>query len=203
MRSCAFASSIEQKRKSGVQSMEEDHAYSEGDWIVHANYGMGQIICIEVKGISGEEKSYYRIETSDSTYWMPVDQMESALLRPLSTPAEIQLAIDVLQEPPVEMSSNYKIRQNQILEARNLNTPEAIAVLIRDLRAYKRAKGILNSSESSSFQALKQQLAEEWAAVTGVKNERVALKLDILLDLPQYTIGAPAVTMTFQEAATL
>ncbi len=162
--------------------MKEARMYSEGDWIVHSQFGTGQIKGVDEKSISGAETLYYRIKTSNSTFWMPVNQMDSKMLRPLSTLEEIQQAIAALQKPPKEMSSNYKIRQIRIQKAQNRNTPKAIARAIRDLRAYRRKKGVLNSTERSAFRSLKQQLAEEWAIVAGIKTELAAIKLEHLLD---------------------
>ena len=164
--------------------MEKPHTFSEGDWIVHSHYGVGRIKGVEVKSISGEETSYYRITTTDSTFWMPVDQMNSEILRPLSSPEEIQLAIVALQKPAEEMSPNSKVRQGRIQSVRDLNTPSAIAQLIRDLRARKRDKGVLYSSERSAFDTLKQRLVQEWAIVTDAETEDIASKLDNLLDIP-------------------
>ncbi len=163
--------------------MEDVHEYLEGEWIVHARYGIGKIEGIDVKEISGEKTHYFRITTTDSTYWMPVDQMDSDVLRPLSTPEEIQQAITVLQKPPEEMSPNFQIRQNRIQKTQMHNTPEATAGLIRDLRAYRRDKGVLNSTERSAFRTLKQRLIEEWAIVTGVRTENVESKLNNMIDL--------------------
>lgn len=162
--------------------MEETRVYLEGDWIVHSQYGIGRIKGVEVKNISGEETRYHKIKTTDSIFWMPVDQMNNEMLRPLSTPEEIQQAIAALQKPPEEMSSNYKIRQLRIQKAQSRNTPRAIAQIIRDLRAYRRKMGVLNSTERSAFRSLKQQLVEEWAIVTDTKTENIALKLDNLLN---------------------
>ncbi len=173
----------------GDSFMEESYIYSQGDWIVHSQYGIGKIKGVDVKDISGEKTDYYRIETSNSTFWMPVDQMDSDLLRPLSTPDEIQQAIVTLQKPAKEMSSNYKMRQNRIQTAQNRNTPKAIAQLIRDLRARQRDKGILNSSERSAFRNFKQRLVEEWVIVTGKKTEKIESKLDDLLNPNQKEKG--------------
>lgn len=162
--------------------MEETHGYLAGDWIVHSHYGIGRIKGVEKKSISGEETRYHRIKTTDSIFWMPVDKMDSELLRPLSTPEEMQQAILALQKPPEEMSSNYKIRQIRIRKAQSRNTPKAIAQVLRDLRAYRRKTGVLNSSERSAFRSLKQQLIEEWTLVTNTKYESVASQLDNLLD---------------------
>ncbi len=162
--------------------MEETHSYSTGDWIVHSHYGVGQIKGIEVKSISGKETRYYKIETTNSTFWVPVDQMDSDILRPLSTPEEIEQAIATLERPAREMSPNYKMRQINILGAQVSNTPTAIARILRDLRARRRKKGVLNSDERSAFRNLKQRLIEEWVIVTGAKEEIVMTRLNHLLD---------------------
>ena len=164
--------------------MEPSHAYSEEDWLVHTFYGIGQIKGVEVKRISGEKVSYFRIQTTDSTFWMPVDQMDSEVLRPLSSLEEIQLAIATLQRPPKSMSSDHNARKNRIRRVQLQNTPEDTARLIRDLRARQRDRGELNLEESSAIRTLKQRLVEEWSLVMDKKSEKVASRLDDLLDHP-------------------
>ncbi|MCP4423197.1 MAG: hypothetical protein GY803_01760 [Chloroflexi bacterium] len=167
--------------------MAKTRKYSKGDWIVHSHYGIGRIKGVEAKSISGEKTHYFRINTTDSIFWMPVDKMDSEALRPLSTPEEIQQAILTLQKPPEEMSSNYKIRQIRIQQAQSRNTPRAIARILRDLRAYRRKTGVLNSSERGAFRSLRQNLVEEWAIVTDTETEHIAVKLDNLLNSQQAT----------------
>ncbi len=162
--------------------MEESRTYSKGDWIVHSHHGIGRIKGVEKKNISGEETRYFRIKTTDSIFWMPVEKMDTEALRPLSTPDEIQQALTILQNPPVEMSSNYKIRQLRIEKAQSRNSPNAMARIIRDLRAYRRKAGVLNSSERSAFRSIKQHLVEEWANVAGIEREKAAQHLENLLD---------------------
>lgn len=162
--------------------MEDTHDYSKGDWIVHAYYGIGQIKGIEVQCISGEESRYYKIQGTDSTYWMPVDQMDSEALRPLATSKEMQWAIDVLHESPKEMSSNQNTRKGRIRRVQLQNKPESVARLVRDLQARQKDKGTLNQNERTAFSVLKQQLIEEWAIVSGLNSETAASKMDALLD---------------------
>ncbi|KAA3661485.1 MAG: hypothetical protein DWQ04_16345 [Chloroflexi bacterium] len=162
--------------------MTESQSYSVGDWIVHSQYGIGQLKGVDVKGISGEEINYYRVQTADSTFWVPFDQMDGDKLRPVSTTEEIQLAIDALQKPPQEMSSNFKIRQIRIKEALVGNTPQASAGIIRDLRALQRKKGILNQSERDALRIIKQRLVDEWAIVSDVNTNEVMLKVESLLE---------------------
>jgi len=170
--------------------MEAPQAYTEGDWIVHAHYGIGQIKCVEVKGISGEKVSYFRIEATDSTFWMPVDHMDGEMSRPVSSQQEFQKALTVLKNPPQEMSSSHIERQSRIKRVRLENSPQDIARLIRDLRARQRDKGILSQNERSAFTSLKQQLVEEWTIVSGTQPEKIALQVDKLLE-KQNSTGGP------------
>lgn len=165
--------------------MESSHTYTEKSWLVHAHYGIGQIAGIEVKSISGKKVQYYRIRTTDSTFWVPVNQMDGEIMRPLSTPEEIQLAVTILQKPPKEMSADHNTRKNRIRRVQLQNIPEDIARLIRDLRARQRSKGVYNLEERNAMRSLKQRLVEEWAIVTGKKTEKIAARLDDLLDHTQ------------------
>ena len=166
--------------------MEKNGTYEKGMWLVHTQYGIGKIKGIDVKDISGEDTRYYRIKTNNSTFWIPVDQMDSEELRPLSTQEEIQLAIATLQKPPKEMSSNYKERQKNIQNARIRNTPQSMARVVRDLRERRRNKGPLNTTERSAYHTLKERLIEEWSMVTGHRIEKITSKVDSLLN-PQTT----------------
>jgi CarD family transcriptional regulator len=163
--------------------MKTAQTYSERDWIVHPQYGLGQIQDIEVKSISGQEKRYYRVKTSNGVYWLPTDQIDGDAVRPLSTPDEIREAIRALQREPQELSANYKLRQNRIHTVRQRNAPRANARLIRDLRARRRKKGMLNMTERHAFEDLKKQFVEEWAQVAGLKTDQVKSTLNRILAL--------------------
>ncbi len=161
--------------------MAELETYAPDDWIVHAHYGVGRIEGIEIKNISGEDTRYYRVTTSQSTFWVPVDQIDNELIRPLSSTGDIENVIATLQEPAQVMSSNAKVRQSRIHKVRIANEPVDIARLIRDLKARQRDKGILYATERSAFITLKEQLAQEWAIVTDAETEEVNAEIDGLL----------------------
>ena len=165
-----------------ARSLENGNIDVAEKWIVHAQYGIGQIKGVDEKEISGEKARYYRVKTKNSTFWVPTNQINNEMLRPLSAPEDIQEAIDILQKSPKSMSPNAKIRQTRIRETRQHNTPQEIARLIRDLRELQREKAILNQNERSALQNLKKRLAEEWAVVVGLKAEQATVKLDALLN---------------------
>ncbi|HSH05419.1 MAG TPA: CarD family transcriptional regulator [Anaerolineae bacterium] len=163
--------------------MKEPHTYTQGEWIVHSQYGIGQIKGTDTKRISGEPTDYFRIEAEDSTtFWVPVDQMDHDKIRPLSTQTDIQQVINTLQNPPKKMSSNYKTRQSRIRTTRLRNTPEAIAKLVRDLWGHRRRKGGLNITERRAFRTFKKRLVREWSIVVGKNSETIATKLNNILN---------------------
>jgi CarD family transcriptional regulator len=162
--------------------VESSHTYVVKDWLVHATFGIGQIVGVEEKGISGANVRYYKIRTADSTFWIPIDRMDGQELRPVCSAAEIQIAIAILLGPAETMASNHQIRKNEIQRILVLNTLAGSARLIRDLRARQRERGELHIAEMNTLRSLKQRLLEEWIVATGEQPEHVAARIDELLD---------------------
>ena len=165
--------------------MESSHDYSKEDWLVHAHYGIGQVRGIEVKGISGDDVEYYRIKTNDCTFWMPVEKIDSQLVRPVSSIEEIRGVIAILQRPPKEMSPDHYVRKNRIRSVQRQNEHEELARLVRDLQARQRDQGKYNLDEYKVIQTLKQRLVEEWSVVTGKDEKQIASSIDELINHQQ------------------
>lgn len=163
--------------------MEPANEYSVEDWLVHSVFGIGQITGVEEKGISGAKVQYFRIQTADSTFWIPVDRADNQDLRPVSNMAEIQRVIRILLGPPEALSTKHQMRRNDIQRVLLLNTPADSARLIRDLRARQLQRGTLSLEELYALRALKQRLVEEWVVVTGEQAEQVVAKIDDLLNI--------------------
>lgn len=160
-----------------------------GDWIVHSHYGTGQIVRLEKKQISGDKKSYYRIETNDSTFWIPPEQLADEKIRPLSDQSDIRKVFEVLRKPPRKMSSSFSIRKKRIREVRSDNGLMATARLVRDLRARRRRKGPLNHHERRALRSLSARLLQEWAVIRGVKVEEAKHQFNALLQTKRLPDG--------------
>lgn len=165
--------------------MDSPHIYSREAWLAHSHYGIGQIKGIEVKGISGADVKYFRIQTTECNYWVRVDQMGSELIRPVCSLEEIRQVIAIMKRPPKEMSSDHNVRKKRIQRVQLRNIPEDVARLIRDLRARQRNRGKYNLDENGVIRTLRQQLVEEWSIVTGENAKEVASTIDSLLDQKQ------------------
>ena len=164
--------------------MSSSNAYSVQDWLVHTVLGVGQIKAIEAKQISGSKVQYYRVEAAKSTFWLPIDRINNEELRPLSTPAEIQLVIAILRRSPKAMSSDHKIRKSKIRRVQQENIPVDIARLIRDLQARQRERGELTLDEGNAMRSLTERLVEEWSTVTGEETDMVTSRIKELLSNP-------------------
>jgi CarD family transcriptional regulator len=168
--------------------MNASHIYAVEDWLAHTYYGIGQIKGIEVKDISGASVDYFRIQTSDSTFWVPVDRMDSEKMRPVATLEEFELVIAILQRPPKAMSADHKARKTHMERVQEQNMPEEMARLMRDLRARQRDKGKYSLDENKAVRTLRQRLVDEWSVVTGETVETVTSSLDALNDHQQLLV---------------
>ena len=114
------------------------HVFKVGDWLIHINYGVGQIVGVEEKSLYGEKKLFYRVcaQENNGVFWVPIDQAtENERIRPLVTRNRLQEALALLQKPPRAMSEENKIRKERIFTARSNGRLLPIARLIRDLSA--------------------------------------------------------------------
>jgi RNA polymerase-interacting CarD/CdnL/TRCF family regulator len=154
--------------------------FSKGDWIVHLVYGIGMIEAVEKKSIGGEARKYYRVKAEESTYWVPVDDVNNDTVRPLASPRRIRRALRLLKEAPEKMASNYKIRRKRIRDTTLDGTLRSDIELMRDLFARQSARG-LNPTEEESFRTLKNRFLKEWSLSLNIDIEEARQKFNQLL----------------------
>jgi CarD family transcriptional regulator len=137
--------------------------FSIGDYIVHKNYGVGEVVGIEEKTLSSKTTTYYVVETKDSTFWMPVVKADNERTR-LIVPAKTihNKVIEVLEDDPQEMSSNHKTRRKRIKDVNASGNIVIVAELVRDLTYRKAVKGRLAVLEDKDLEYLKNRLITEW-----------------------------------------
>lgn len=136
--------------------------FSEGDWIVHRQYGIGQITKREEKTISGRCEEYYKVQTPDSVIWLPVNKLDQSWFRPIATPTDFNEAIDILKKPPTKMDSNFMKRKDRINRVQSENSIPAIARLIRDLSG-RRCNKSLSDTEQRALRHLTERFIAEWS----------------------------------------
>lgn len=146
----------------------QQNQWAVGKWIVHRQFGVGEIVCREEKQISGESAEYFRVKTHNTLIWLPVDDVGDDW-RPILSAVEFAEVIDTLQKPPKEMADHFQSRNGRINNARNTNDPMISARLIRDLRGRWHRQGTLRSIEKEALQQHTRSLVQEWALSYGLK----------------------------------
>ncbi len=47
--------------------------FHEGDTVMHWTYGLGKVIRLEERVLSGKKELYYAVQIGDMTVWVPAD----------------------------------------------------------------------------------------------------------------------------------
>lgn len=154
--------------------------YNAGDWIVHRYHGVGEIACIEQMALGGAERTYYKVVTADSTLWVPIEEADGGLFRPLTSPEAFEEVLAILQRPPHEMKQNHLSRRSRIDKVHNANSLPDTARLLRDLWG-RRAEHGLNGTEERALRELTHRLLDEWAATREVDEAEAEQRMRALL----------------------
>lgn len=156
--------------------------YARGDWVVHKHYGVGQIKGIEKKVLNGKKTTFYKVSTKNSTFWIPLDQVDCDRLRPLASINELNQAIRVLRNPPREMAPDHNDRKRRIKTIKSDGSLVSMARLIRDLWARRRMKKRLNATEERALDRLQDRLLTEWSVCKNIKFEEAQDRLRAMLE---------------------
>ena len=152
--------------------MEQEIQFSVGQWIVHSQYGVGQIKKIEVMPIHGEKTECFMVHVNDGVFWFPTDTVENPRIRPVASQEIITKVIRNLRRKPGNLEKGKKYWTIRIKEVPSDNDLLTISQLIRDLSAQQSQKR-LNDSQVRALSQYKERLIHEWAAITGTDIEEI------------------------------
>ncbi len=153
--------------------------FAPGDWIVHSNHGVGRVAAIEDKKIGRKKTSYYRVESEQTTMWVPVEKQ--ALLRAVISPEDLQQTLAILKRPSRRMSPVFQSRMAYIRQAEAKGTPQELARVVRDLWARRRRRGDLSNTEGQVLRDLTDRLLAEWSVSAQMEKSQIRKKLYSLL----------------------
>jgi RNA polymerase-interacting CarD/CdnL/TRCF family regulator len=140
--------------------------YSVDDWVVHTQYGVGQIKRIEVKPIHGEKTDCFKVKTNDCTYWFPTNDIDNPRIRSVASKDVIQKIIKNLRRKSSRLDTDRRVWKQRIEEAQADGDLISLSVIIRDLSTQKILRQ-LNQTEDDALEYFKDRLVREWASITG------------------------------------
>ena len=132
-----------------------------GDWIVHDNYGVGEVVDILDKVLDGNQETYFKVSTNDIEYWLPSSKADAEHIKAIRSEKEFDLAIKIISDPPDLMSEPHN-RNKRLINERWLDgSLPARAALLRDLHGRNTLKE-LGYDEKKIFEKAENFFINEW-----------------------------------------
>lgn len=156
--------------------------YNVGQWIVHANYGVGKITGTEKKTLDGMEYKFLIVEALNCKYWLPAHKTNVDHVRPLSSRASFEAALGVIKKKPNQLAKDYKARAKQIAQRLSNCSLMEQARLIRDLSG-RRLKKKSNVSDDDVFYRIQKRFIDEWIIATDINRDEAEQLLNEALRL--------------------
>jgi RNA polymerase-interacting CarD/CdnL/TRCF family regulator len=155
-------------------------AFHVGDPVVHWSYGLGEVIQMDEKAISGQTGKYYVVQIGNLTLWVPLNETGEQCLR-YPTPAEdFQNLFQILSSSGEQLSSDRYTRKTQLTELMKDRTLDSICRVVRDLTDFQRTKKI-NENDKSILDHAKKLLLNEWSWALSIPVEQAENELSALL----------------------
>lgn len=155
----------------------QQNTYERGDWIVHANYGVGQVRDTEKMELDGAKKEFYRVKTFNGVYWLSVSRTDVEYIRPITSEYKINRALTMIRQTPEELPENHTERSKVIKQAIKDPSLYTKACMMRDLHG-KAQESKLNFTEEDALLKMKKQFLNEWSVIKDVDKEILEEKLD-------------------------
>ena len=152
-----------------------------GDWVVHPQHGVGQIVQLEDREFErGEMRKYYEIHIPGSTVWVPVDLSNSGLRR-LAHKSELAHCREILKARPSPLTEDGRSRQSTLVEHLRQGTIVAQCEVVRDLSAFVAHKPSYGTI-TAFLEAMLRVLSQEWAIVDGTTTLEAMSEINSLLE---------------------
>lgn len=163
--------------------------FNEGDAVMHWTYGLGQIVRLEERDLSGSKTLYYAVQIRDLTVWVPADnKLGSRLRSPKSKPAFKQL-LATLTGPAETLPEDRQERRARLLELLRDGHTASLCKIIGALSAYGKLK-TLNESDQNILKQSQSALVGEWGFVLSITPAQAELELHRLLASEPLTVNA-------------
>jgi RNA polymerase-interacting CarD/CdnL/TRCF family regulator len=151
-----------------------------GDSVVHWTYGLGQVVRLEERVLSGSNTLYYAVQVADMTVWVPADgKLESRLRSP--TPAvEFEQLLTLLSDPSEPLPEDRHERRTHLLGLIRDGRAESLCRMIRDLSAHQKIRS-LNDNDQTLLKQARAALLGEMGFALSITHAQAEIELHRLL----------------------
>jgi CarD family transcriptional regulator len=153
-----------------------------GDKAVYPTHGVGEIVGIETKEVSGHQKTFYIMRTIDTgmTVMVPTENISSVGLRPVISSAEAKRVFNFLKRTDFSVPrQTWNRRYRAYMDKLKTGSVFEIAEIIREL-SLLRIKKDLSFSERKMLETARNLLVQELAIAKHAPESRIEHELDAI-----------------------
>ena len=156
--------------------------FHKGDTVMHWTHGIGQIVNLEERALSGSKTIYYVVQVRDMTVWVPADSKVGARLRAPTPKLRFERLLAILSSPSEPLPEDRLERKTHLLELLQDGRPESLCQVIRDLSAYQKQQvRPLNDNDRLTLKQARNTLLGEWGFVLSITHAQAEHELQRLL----------------------
>lgn len=152
-----------------------------GDIVIHKRYGLGKIIQLDEKELSGKSRQCYVVRIGDLTMWVPADEPSGGSLRPPTPRSEFEELFSILRSSGEPLSNDRFERKTQLHTNMKDGDLAGICRVIRDLTSWGVSKK-LNIDDRSVLERAQVFLVNEWMLSFAVTQKQAQQELIQLLE---------------------
>lgn len=154
--------------------------FREGEAVMHWTYGLGKVIRLEEKDLSGKKIMYYAVQIGDLTVWVPADDMLETRLRLPTPEAKFKKLLKILTGPGETLPDDRHERKILLLEWLKDGRAESLCRVIRGLFTYRHVRA-LNDNDQAILKRAQNALIGEWGFSLSITPAEAELELHRLL----------------------
>lgn len=155
-------------------------SFREGDPVMHWTYGLGKVIRLEERALSGTNALYYAVQVGELTVWVPADSMLETRLRHPTPKNQFKELHAILSGPSEPLPEDRQERKLRMLEMLKDGRAESLCRVIRDLSAYRLIRP-LNDNDTAIMKRCQAALLGEWGFALSVTQQQAEVELHRLL----------------------
>ncbi len=151
-----------------------------GDMVMHWTFGLGKVLGLEERVISGQKTLYYEVKVRDLTVWVPADGNLKSRLRSPTPAAGFKKLFAILTGSRELLPENRQERKTRLLEQLSDGRAESLCRVVRDLSAYRQGKPF-NETDQYFLKQVQNALLAEWGFSLSIPTFQAESELSRLL----------------------
>jgi RNA polymerase-interacting CarD/CdnL/TRCF family regulator len=158
----------------------EDTAFQVGDQVIHWVYGLGEIIQLDEKVLSGKSSKYYVVQMSNMTLWVPMNEAGEHHLRFPTQAKDFTKLVNILASPGESLPPDRHARRMHLTTLLEDGSLASICRVVRDLEHYKKDNKT-NEYDHTILERARDSLVTEWSVALSMPVQQVEYELSKLL----------------------